>query len=64
MNNDQNAYAFAPTYGDGSTDINRHMISVVVFCTQIHLKVCWCITHLQKWFDVMIIWMLYYMSKQ
>ena len=30
-NNDQKAYAFAPTYGDGSTAFNRHMISVVVF---------------------------------
>ena len=30
-NNDQKAYEFAPTYGDGSTDFHRHMISVVVF---------------------------------
>ena len=29
-NDDQKAYAFAPTYGDGSTDFHYHMISVVV----------------------------------
>ena len=28
---DQKAYAFAPTYGDVSTDFQRHTISVVVF---------------------------------
>ena len=27
----QKAYAFAPTYGDGSTSFHCHMISVVVF---------------------------------
>ena len=31
MNDDQKYYAFAPTYGDGSTTFHRHMISVVVF---------------------------------
>ena len=31
MNCDQKAYAFAPTYVDGSTAFHRHMISVVVF---------------------------------
>ena len=31
MNDDQNAYAFAPTYGDGSTAYHCHMISVDVF---------------------------------
>ena len=31
MNDDQKAYAFAPTYGDGSTDFHRRIISVVVF---------------------------------
>ena len=30
-NGDQNDYAFAPIYGDGSTDFHRNMISVVVF---------------------------------
>ena len=30
-NYDQNAYTFAPTYGDESTAYHRHMISVVVF---------------------------------
>ena len=30
-NDDQRAYAFAPTYRDGSTDFHRHMVSVVVF---------------------------------
>ena len=30
-NDDQNAYTFAPTYGDESTAYHRHMISVVVF---------------------------------
>ena len=30
-NDDQNDYAFAPTYGDGSTAFRRHIISVVVF---------------------------------
>ena len=30
-NDDQNAYAFFPTYGDESTAFHRHMISVVVF---------------------------------
>ena len=30
-NNDQNTYAFAPTYGDGSTVFHCHMISVVLF---------------------------------
>ena len=30
-NDDQTAYAFAPTYGDGSTNFHHHMISVVVF---------------------------------
>ena len=29
-NDDRNAYTFAPTYGDESTDYHRHMISVVV----------------------------------
>ena len=31
INDDQNAYAFAPSYGDGSTAFHRHMISVDVF---------------------------------
>ena len=31
MNDDQNSYAFAPTYGYGSTYFHRHMISVVLF---------------------------------
>ena len=31
MNDNQNAYAFATTYGDGSTAFHRYMISVVVF---------------------------------
>ena len=31
MNDDQKAYEFAPTYGDGYTAFHRHMISVVVF---------------------------------
>ena len=31
MNDDQKAYAFAPTYGDRSTALHRHMISVVVY---------------------------------
>ena len=31
INEYQNAYAFAPTYGDGSTAFHRLMISVVVF---------------------------------
>ena len=30
-NDDQKYYAFAPTYGDGSTAFHHHMISVVVF---------------------------------
>ena len=30
-NDYQKAYAFAPTYGDGSTALHCHMISVVVF---------------------------------
>ena len=30
-NDDQKSYAFVPTYGDGSTDFHRQMISVVVF---------------------------------
>ena len=30
-NDDQKYYAFAPTYGYGSTAFNRHMISVIVF---------------------------------
>ena len=30
-NNDKKAYAFASTYGDGSTAFHCHMISVVVF---------------------------------
>ena len=30
-NDDQNTYVFAPTYGDGSTDFQRHVISVVAF---------------------------------
>ena len=30
-NDDQKAYAFLPTYGDGYTAFCRHMISVVVF---------------------------------
>ena len=30
-NDDQNVYVFAPTYGDGSTNFHRHMISVVVY---------------------------------
>ena len=29
-NDNQKAYAFAPTYGHGSTDFHRHMVSVVV----------------------------------
>ena len=37
-NQDQNDYAFAPTYGDESTSFQRHMISVVVFYTQIKFK--------------------------
>ena len=30
-NDNQNAYTFAPTYGDKSTSYHCHMISVVVF---------------------------------
>ena len=30
-NDDKKAYAFAPTYGDGSTAFHHHMTSVVVF---------------------------------
>ena len=30
-NYDKKTYAFAPTYGDGSTDFHRQMISVFVF---------------------------------
>ena len=30
-NDDQKAYAFAPTYGDGSTAFHCHMISVLVY---------------------------------
>ena len=30
-NDDQKAYAFAPTYGDGLTTFHCHMISVVLF---------------------------------
>ena len=30
-NDDQKAYAFVPTHGDGYTSFHRHMISVVVF---------------------------------
>ena len=37
-NDDQNAYAFVPTYGDGSTDFHRHMISVVAFLYSNSLK--------------------------
>ena len=52
-NDDQRAYEFAPTYGDGSTDYHRHMISVVVFSTQIQFKACWRITQLQRWLALM-----------
>ena len=30
-NDDQKSYAFAPTYGDGSTTFHRDIISFVVF---------------------------------
>ena len=38
MDGDQKSYAFAPTYGDVSTDFQRHMISVVVFSSSNKLK--------------------------
>ena len=38
-NDDQNAYEFAPTYGDGYTAFHRHMISVIVFFKSITLKI-------------------------
>ena len=37
-NDDQNAFSFAPTYGDDSTAFHRHMISVVVFLYSNTLK--------------------------
>ena len=64
MNDDQNAYTFAPNYGDGSTAFRRHMISVVVFYSQIHLKVCWWITQLQRCVALMIIRMLHHVPKK
>ena len=36
---DQNAYTFAPTYGDKSTAYHGHMISVVVFFYSNTLKI-------------------------
>ena len=38
-NDDQNYYAFEPTYAYGSTNFNRHMISVVVFFYSNTLKI-------------------------
>ena len=38
MNDDQNAYAFAPTYGDEYTDFHHHLISVVVLFYSNKLK--------------------------
>ena len=37
-NDDQTYFSFAPTYGDGSTVFNRHMISVIVFSNSDTLK--------------------------
>ena len=38
-NDDQKAYVFAPTYGDGSTAFRRHMISVFVFSYSNTIKI-------------------------
>ena len=38
LNDNQKAYAFVPTYGDGYTAIHRHMIAVVVFFSSNTLK--------------------------
>ena len=64
MNDDQTDYAFAPIYGDGSNDFHRHMISVVVFSTQIQLKVCWWITQLHRLVALLVIRMLHHVPKQ
>ena len=47
-NDDEKAYIFAPAYGDESTGYHCHMISDVVFSTQIHLNVCLWIMQLQR----------------
>ena len=39
MNDDQKAYAFAPTYGYGYTAFHRNMISVVVFSYSNELQI-------------------------
>ena len=41
-----------------STGYHRHMISVVLFSTKIHLKVCWWIMKLHRWVALIIIRML------
>ena len=60
---DKMAYKYGPTYGDEYTGYHRHMVSVVVFSTQINLKLCWWIMQLQIWVDLMIIWMLLHVPK-
>ena len=63
-NDDQNAYTFAPKYGDGSTAYHSHMISVVVFSYSDMIKIVLVISQLQIWVALMIIRMLHYLPKQ
>ena len=63
-NNDQNTYAFAPTYGYESTAFTVILYQLLHFSTQIHLKVCWWITQLQRWVPFVIIRMLHYVPEQ
>ena len=52
-NDDQKAYAFAPTYGDGSTAFHCHMISVLVYSYSNELQcilVDYVVTEM-GWFD-------------